>query len=147
MRPITSIPGHAQWAVDRLGAEVTELAALGLPAVLLFGLPAANFTPIRTLVKLTGDPGRCAPSLKSPTIALCPNGYTCPTTAPILGPTSSRRNHIGLPGYPTELQTPAPPRQGGAVLMSFDEPDRSIQHGTGSHPVRRLSPILWVKTH
>jgi porphobilinogen synthase len=39
-RPIGSMPGHAQRSVDRLAAEVDTLGALGLPAVLLFGLPA-----------------------------------------------------------------------------------------------------------
>jgi len=42
VRPIASMPGHAQWSVDRLGGEVAELAALGVPAVLLFGLPATK---------------------------------------------------------------------------------------------------------
>jgi porphobilinogen synthase len=37
--PIPSLPGHAQWSVDRLGAEIDDVAALGVPAVLLFGLP------------------------------------------------------------------------------------------------------------
>ena len=35
--PIASMPGHAQRSVDRLAAEMDELAALGIPAVLLFG--------------------------------------------------------------------------------------------------------------
>jgi len=39
VRPIGSLPGHAQWTVDRLGTEIDEAAALGIPAVLLFGIP------------------------------------------------------------------------------------------------------------
>ena len=39
-RPIGSMPGHAQRSVDRLGAELDEVAGLGIPAVLLFGIPA-----------------------------------------------------------------------------------------------------------
>lgn len=39
VRPIASLPGHAQWTVDRLTDEVGEVAALGVPAVLLFGVP------------------------------------------------------------------------------------------------------------
>lgn len=38
-RPISSMPGQFQWSVDRLAVEVKELAALGLPAVILFGIP------------------------------------------------------------------------------------------------------------
>jgi porphobilinogen synthase len=39
VRPIASLPGHAQWTVDRLEAEIDEAAAAGVPAVLLFGIP------------------------------------------------------------------------------------------------------------
>lgn len=39
-RPISSMPGHAQRSVDRLDHEIDELAELGVPAVLLFGIPA-----------------------------------------------------------------------------------------------------------
>jgi porphobilinogen synthase len=39
VRPIASLPGHAQWTVDRLDAEIDEIVALGLSAVLLFGIP------------------------------------------------------------------------------------------------------------
>ena len=38
-RPIGSMPGHAQRSVDRLDAEADELVALGIPSVLLFGIP------------------------------------------------------------------------------------------------------------
>jgi porphobilinogen synthase len=41
-RPIDSMPGHAQRSVDRLAAEIDEAGALGLPAVLLFGLPSSK---------------------------------------------------------------------------------------------------------
>lgn len=37
---ISSMPGNYHWSVDRLAAEVEEIAELGIPAVLLFGLPA-----------------------------------------------------------------------------------------------------------
>ncbi len=39
-QPIASMPGHSQLSVDELAREVREVAALGVPAVLLFGLPA-----------------------------------------------------------------------------------------------------------
>ena len=34
------MPGVYQWSVDRLPAEVEEIARLGIPAVMLFGIPA-----------------------------------------------------------------------------------------------------------
>ena len=38
--PIASMPGHCQLSLDALAAEVREVRALGVPAVLLFGLPS-----------------------------------------------------------------------------------------------------------
>lgn len=38
--PISSLPGHAQWSCDRIEEEIREIQALGIPAVLLFGIPA-----------------------------------------------------------------------------------------------------------
>jgi len=37
---IGSMPGNYHWSPDRLPAEVEEIARLGIPAVILFGLPA-----------------------------------------------------------------------------------------------------------
>lgn len=37
--PISSMPGVAQLSVDQLAAEAREVAALGIPAVILFGIP------------------------------------------------------------------------------------------------------------
>lgn len=39
-RPIHSMPGICQLSVDQLAHEVEEVAELGVPAVILFGLPA-----------------------------------------------------------------------------------------------------------
>jgi porphobilinogen synthase len=39
-RPIGSMPGHAQRSVDMLARDIAEVAELGIPAVLLFGIPA-----------------------------------------------------------------------------------------------------------
>lgn len=36
---ITSMPGIMQWPVEQLGREVERIANLGIPAVLLFGIP------------------------------------------------------------------------------------------------------------
>ena len=40
VNPIGSMPGHAQRSVDRLGGEIDMIVELGIPAVLLFGIPA-----------------------------------------------------------------------------------------------------------
>jgi len=40
VRPISSMPGHAQRSVDRIDGEIDELMELRVPAVLLFGIPA-----------------------------------------------------------------------------------------------------------
>ncbi len=37
--PITSMPGQYRWSVDLLVKEATEVKALGIPAVILFGIP------------------------------------------------------------------------------------------------------------
>jgi len=37
--PVESLPGIYQLSVDNLAAEVREIAALGIPAVILFGIP------------------------------------------------------------------------------------------------------------
>jgi len=49
---IPSMPGQHQWSVDRLPAEVEDIARLDIPAVILFGIPAVkdsigseNFAP------------------------------------------------------------------------------------------------------
>ena len=39
---IASMPGNYHLSLDRLAGEATEIAELGIPAVLLFGLPAAK---------------------------------------------------------------------------------------------------------
>jgi porphobilinogen synthase len=39
-QPIGSMPGQYQWSVDRVVDEVKEAAALGIPAVILFGIPS-----------------------------------------------------------------------------------------------------------
>lgn len=39
VNPISSMPGHAQHSVDQIAGEIDEIAELGIPAVLLFGIP------------------------------------------------------------------------------------------------------------
>ncbi len=41
-KPIASMPGHCQLSVDELVVECREAAGLGIPAVLLFGIPSAK---------------------------------------------------------------------------------------------------------
>jgi porphobilinogen synthase len=41
-RPIGSMPGQHQWSVDLLPRQAEEIATLGIPAVILFGLPATK---------------------------------------------------------------------------------------------------------
>jgi porphobilinogen synthase len=38
--PIQSMPGQYQWSVDRVVHEAREIASLGIPAIILFGIPA-----------------------------------------------------------------------------------------------------------
>lgn len=38
-QPIQSMPGQFQWSIDRVVGEVRTVAALGIPAVILFGIP------------------------------------------------------------------------------------------------------------
>lgn len=39
-KPISSMPGNYQLSIDRLVEEVQEISNLGIPAVILFGIPA-----------------------------------------------------------------------------------------------------------
>lgn len=41
-QPIASMPGQFQFSVDRLREEIREIDALGIPAVVLFGIPASK---------------------------------------------------------------------------------------------------------
>jgi len=41
-RAVSSMPGVSQWPVDRVADEAEEAAQLGIPAVLLFGIPATK---------------------------------------------------------------------------------------------------------
>ncbi|MCB0205962.1 MAG: porphobilinogen synthase, partial [Anaerolineae bacterium] len=40
--PISSMPGVYQFTVDQLADEARTIAALGIPAVILFGIPAVK---------------------------------------------------------------------------------------------------------
>ena len=60
--PISSMPGVDQLSVDQLDGEARELAALGVKAVLLFGIPSAkdpqgSESLCRGRRRPAGDPG------------------------------------------------------------------------------------------
>jgi porphobilinogen synthase len=38
--PIDSMPGQFQFSIDQISAEIEQIVALGIPAVMLFGIPA-----------------------------------------------------------------------------------------------------------
>src|SRR5579859_6250934 len=40
LQEISSMPGIVQWPLAQLGAEARRLAKLGIPAILLFGIPS-----------------------------------------------------------------------------------------------------------
>jgi len=42
VRPVASMPGISQWPVDQVAEEAESAFRLGIPAVLLFGIPAAK---------------------------------------------------------------------------------------------------------
>lgn len=68
-KPIRSMPGQFQWTLDTLKDEIREIVALGIPAVILFGIPqqkdacgTENFNPdgiipraIRTIKDIAPD--------------------------------------------------------------------------------------------
>lgn len=39
-KPVSSMPGHFQLSLDHLATEAAEIQSLGIPAVILFGIPA-----------------------------------------------------------------------------------------------------------
>jgi porphobilinogen synthase len=39
VQPVASMPGVSQWSVDCVASECTEVQSLGIPAVILFGIP------------------------------------------------------------------------------------------------------------
>lgn len=41
-KPIQSMPGQYQWSIDRVVHEAREVASLGIPAIILFGIPGTK---------------------------------------------------------------------------------------------------------
>ena len=52
---IPSMPGMFHYSVDALCEEAREVKELGIPAVLLFGLPRTRTRPGRRLIRPTGS--------------------------------------------------------------------------------------------
>jgi porphobilinogen synthase len=87
------MPGNYHWSVDCLPAEVEEIAQLGIPAVILFGLPAEkdpigkeNFDPegiVQQAVQAIKD-APCPSCLSSPTYACA----STPSTATVASSTT-----------------------------------------------------------
>src|SRR5258705_1381480 len=40
--PLASLPGHYRWPAERVGLIAKEAEALGIPGVLIFGIPAVK---------------------------------------------------------------------------------------------------------
>ena len=76
---IGSMPGVHQWSIDLLAAEAREIAALGIPSVILFGLPAhkdevgsENFDDDGIVQRAIREIKRAAPDLVVATdVCLC----------------------------------------------------------------------------
>ncbi len=69
-RPIRSMPGQYQWSPDLAAREAREIAAMGIPAVILFGIPATkdavgseNFSQDGILMKAIHAIKEAAPNL------------------------------------------------------------------------------------
>ena len=101
--PISSMPGVYQFSVDKLAGEVEEVAALGIPAVLLFGLPATkdaigleNFAPDGIVQQATRAIKDAVPDLMVITgVCLCE--YTDHGHCGVLNSGNGQRPHPALP--------------------------------------------------
>jgi porphobilinogen synthase len=103
---IRSMPGVYQWTVDRLPGEAEEIARLGIPAVILFGIPSEkdpvgleNFAPDGVVQQAIRAIKRAVPGLVVITdVCLCE--YTDHGHCGILNVGSPGRLHPHLPeGY------------------------------------------------
>lgn len=70
VKPIATMPGHAQRSVDKLAAELDEIVALGIRSVLLFGIPGRKdatgtgaWDPEGTVPRAIAEIKRHAPQL------------------------------------------------------------------------------------
>ncbi len=69
-QPIASMPGQNQFSIDKLASEVREIVDLGIPAVILFGIPAekdahgsANYNPDGVVPRAIKEIKNIAPEL------------------------------------------------------------------------------------
>jgi len=62
---ISAMPGQFRLSVDKLAAEIKEIAALGVPAVLLFGIPAKKDALAKEALRADGVVQRAVKEIKS----------------------------------------------------------------------------------
>jgi porphobilinogen synthase len=69
-RPIRSMPGQCQWSPDLVAREARQIAAMGIPAVILFGIPdtkdatgSENYHPDGVLMRAIHAIKEAAPDL------------------------------------------------------------------------------------
>lgn len=105
-RPIASMPGVFQLSVEQLAAEAESVAALGIPAVILFGIPAEkdpvgreNFAPEGIVQQAIRAIKAAVPELVVVTdVCLCE--YTDHGHCGLLNVGNGQRPHAHLPeGY------------------------------------------------
>jgi porphobilinogen synthase len=103
---ISSMPGVFQWSVDNLPREIESIARLGIPAVILFGIPQSkdpvgleNFSPDGIVQQATRAIKAAVPEMMVVTdVCLCE--YTDHGHCGILNTGNSDRPHPHLPeGY------------------------------------------------
>ena len=63
--PIQSMPSQFRWSVDRLVPEVSEAWALGIPAVILFGIPEQKDERGTAALEKDGVVQTCCSSIES----------------------------------------------------------------------------------
>ena len=111
-KPIRSMPGQFQWSVDKLSREAETIAALGIPAVILFGIPSEkdpvgleNFAPDGIIQQATRALKDAVPDLVVITdICLCE--YTDHGHCGLLNSGLAARSHPGLDqGYALNDET------------------------------------------
>ncbi|HHL40735.1 MAG TPA: porphobilinogen synthase [Deltaproteobacteria bacterium] len=70
-RPIESMPGHFQLSVDRTAQEAREIVSLGIPAVILFGIPEHKDEVGSSALATDGPVPRAVRAIKDAAPELC----------------------------------------------------------------------------
>ena len=96
--PIASMPGVFQWSVDRAVGEAKRVAALGIPAVILFGIPPEKDDEAGWLARADAPVQRAIAAIKraAPDLLViadvCCCEYTSHGHCGLLGPTGEIDN-------------------------------------------------------